>query len=57
MPEVEVFIGVTIKNDDGSTDKHSLSGKVKDMAEPTQAVAVVGMKVLKQILAEMRSKS
>jgi hypothetical protein len=57
MAEVEVFIAVNVKHDDGTEDKHALRGVHKDTKEPTQATAVIGMKVLKQILAEMRKKS
>jgi hypothetical protein len=57
MPEVEVFIGVTVKNDDGTTEKHSLSGVVKKTDRPIPAVAATGMKTLKEILTQMREQS
>lgn len=57
MSEVEVFIGVTVKNDDGSVSKHALSGVVRNTKTPIPTTAATGMKVLKQILTEMRTEA
>jgi hypothetical protein len=58
MPEVEVFIGVTITNDDGTKEQHGLSGVSKHSKDPVPTiVAATGMKVLKKVLSEVRAGS
>ena len=55
MTEVEVFVGVVIKNDDGSEDRYAETRTVQRMDVP-KAVASAGMRALKKILADIRSK-
>lgn len=55
--EVEVFIGVTVKNEDGSEDRYSETGVLSDGLEPPKLVAVAGMKTLKKVLSQVKEKT
>lgn len=56
MPKVEIFIGVTVENEDGSEDRYSETGTLHEAASPVKMAAALGMRVLKKILEDMRSK-